>query len=756
MGIVATPHPVPIRRTFGPFELNTSTGELLKGGIRIRLPAQPLAILLLLLKTPGELVTREQLREQIWGEGTFVDFEHGLNAAMNKLRRALGDSAEHPRYIETIPGRGYRFVGTLESERVLPISRLPKSEAREERPPRRLSLGLWERLTWAAGAMICLAIGLRFRYPPAAPPDWTLTRITADTGLSGFPALSPDGKLIAYSSDRGPHGEQDLYVRQVAGGPPVRLTLDGAGNTAPDFSPDGARIVFQSNRNGGGIYEVPALGGKARLVTRGGLNPKYSPDGSQVAYWVGVAPINSAVPGSGTVWVVPVSGGAPRRIGAQFSAAREPIWLSDGSHLLFVGYTSPRAYESSAIDWWVAATDAETAVRTGVYEALVRAGLQPEASITRSAPRHVLMPSPGCWSAVANTVLFSFGEGDHKNLWEIGLSPRTGKVNGALKRLTLGAAKESYPSCTPAGKLAFTGVDTKTDIWSIAFDLDRGTSRGMLERVTMGPSSREHASLANNGRFLAFASNQSGRTNIWVRDLVTGEESALASSSLEQHYPVSNAAGDKIAFSAFEKDGRAVYVAAPGGVPERVCDGCLRATDWSRDGKTILVFAGDPYQIDVLDVASHQRTAILKHPNYNLLYGRFSPDGLWVSFTVRTQPDRARIAIARLDGPMPVPESAWTTIAEETPGDWADWSPDSKTVYFSSSRDGHSCFWGQRLDALSRRPAGEPFAALHLHGRLSYQAGAMRGGWSVGGGRIAMLLAEDTGNIWIMSRSQSQ
>lgn len=145
---------------------------------------------------------------------------------------------------------------------------------------------------------------------------------------------------MAYSSDGGLNGEQDLYVKQVAGGPPIRLTFDGGGNTAPDFSPDSARIVFQSKRNGGGIYEVPALGGKARLLARGGLNPKYSPDGSQVAYWLGTAAVNSAVPGSGAVWVVPVTGGAPRRIAATFSSARQPIWLPDGKHLLFLGYTS--------------------------------------------------------------------------------------------------------------------------------------------------------------------------------------------------------------------------------------------------------------------------------------------------------------------------------------------------------------------------------------------------------------------------------
>src|SRR5581483_11945445 len=97
------PSQLPPRVTFGPFELNASSGELRKEGFRVRLPAQPLAILVLLLRNPGELVTREQLREQIWGEGTFVDFEHGVNTAMNKLRRALGDSAEKPRYIETLP-----------------------------------------------------------------------------------------------------------------------------------------------------------------------------------------------------------------------------------------------------------------------------------------------------------------------------------------------------------------------------------------------------------------------------------------------------------------------------------------------------------------------------------------------------------------------------------------------------------------------------------------------------------------------------
>ena len=139
-------------------------------------------------------------------------------------------------------------------------------------------------------------------------------------------------------------------------------------------------------------------------------------------------------------------------------------------------------------------------------------------------------------------------------------------------------------------------------------------------------------------------------------------------------------------------------------------------------------FGGTPYQIDALDIASHQRTPILKHPTYNLLYGRLSPDNRWISFTARTQTNRAIIMIAPLDGTKAIPQSAWIKIAEEEPVHWADWSPDGKTLYFTSARDGHTCLWGQRLDAASHRPVGESFAVQHFHGRVSLSAGGMVSG----------------------------
>jgi len=170
-----------LRLAFGPFELNPSKGELRKRGVRVRLAGQPFEILLYLLNHhSGELVTREQLREHLWKDGTFVDFEGGLNAAIAKLRRALGDSAENPRYIETVPGQGYRFVGTLRKTAASPTSKhadppanlvvLATAPAAQQRPAEAPSRTRY----WGVGIPVCLAalaiVISAFLYSYVRPP----------------------------------------------------------------------------------------------------------------------------------------------------------------------------------------------------------------------------------------------------------------------------------------------------------------------------------------------------------------------------------------------------------------------------------------------------------------------------------------------------------------------------------------------------------------------------------------------------------
>ncbi len=732
---MATDYPS-ARKVFGHFELDAEAGELRKHGVRLRISGQPLQILQILIECPGKVVTREELRKQIWADGTLVDFEHGLNAAMNKLRRALSDSAENSRYIETVPGRGYRFIGTMASA----PTRAP--EAGRLDMPRRQSLRASWWLISGAACLAAFAAGWLF-HMPASTPQWKLVRLTSDDGYSGTPALSRDGKLLAYSSVSGLGDAQDLYLRHVGGGQPIRLTLDGTGNTMPDFSPDGSKIVFRSGRDGGGIYVISTFGGPARLLARAGFDPKYSPDGSQVAYWVGAQSVATSVPGSGAVWVVPAAGGVPRRVGAKLASARNPIWSPDGKYLLVVGYAAPTAFENAGIDWWVVAPDGHESVRTGAYRAL-RGAMMPITQ-TRLTPVPNI-PIPGCWLADGNQVVFSRSSGDVADLWQVAVSPRTGAVSGLLRRLTTGSGNEVDPTCAD-GNVVFTSIETRQDIWLLPLDLNRGMFRGGMERIGEDRAVHKNPSLSGDRRYLAYLSDLFGPGNIRMRELATGQETSVAPSPLVQGYPVSNASGSRVAFSAYEKDKRVVYVSALGGVPERVCEGCLRATDWSVDEKSILVFGGNPYGVDNLDLASHQRTQLLRHPTHHIIYARFSPDGRWVSFTIRTDQNRGRIAVAPLDGQKPVPQESWVQVAEVSPDDYAQWSPDGQSLYFTSDVDGYSCVWGRRLDPVSRRPTGDIFSVHHFHGLLSFE----HGGWSAKAGQIAVALVERTGNIWMMS-----
>src|SRR5215831_14185554 len=136
------------RYRFGPIDADPAAGEIYKFGVKVRVPKKPFQILLALLERPGEVVTRETLREQLWSDDTFVEFEHALNGAINRLRLSLGDDAANPRFIETVPGRGYRLIVPVEN-----------TAGRPElvQMPQRSSVPRWSRWVWLSAITVLAA-----------------------------------------------------------------------------------------------------------------------------------------------------------------------------------------------------------------------------------------------------------------------------------------------------------------------------------------------------------------------------------------------------------------------------------------------------------------------------------------------------------------------------------------------------------------------------------------------------------------------
>jgi len=163
---------------FGRFEANLETGELWRDGVPVPIQQQPFRLLQVLLERPGALVSRQQLVERVWPDGTFVSFERGLTSAMRKLREALGDRAGAPIYIETLQGRGYRFIGTLEPAGKKPAGHVPRA-----RPVAHLGI--------AAAIVLVTAVQVQ----PGSPVD-AATRLAAAEELSAFAcALKAEGRF---------------------------------------------------------------------------------------------------------------------------------------------------------------------------------------------------------------------------------------------------------------------------------------------------------------------------------------------------------------------------------------------------------------------------------------------------------------------------------------------------------------------------------------------------------------------------------
>jgi Tol biopolymer transport system component len=594
----------------------------------------------------------------------------------------------------------------------------------------------------AAGAIVLAAIAMLAWWVSARGrerPAPRLTRLTSDSGLTTDPALSPDGQLVAYASDRGGAGNLDIWRQQLASGESVRLTQDPADESDPAFSPDGARIAFRSEREGGGIYVVSSFGGEPRLVAKHGRRPRFSPDGNRIAYYV------VDLFSGGQVFVAPAAGGPPTPVQPGFASALYPLWSADGTNLLFLGAKEPKDIASSAFEWWLTPSGGGTAVKTSALDVLRRQG------IVNGTRRPTSVP-PTMW--LEDHVLFSGSTGDSTNVWRIPLSP-TGSA-GAAERISAGTTVETKPSAI-RGRVAFASLTSALNIWSLPI----GAGAGPAAPTQVTSSAFDgRTSISGDGRKLVFISRRLGNPDVWMKDLASGRETALTATPVPEEEAEITPDGERVFFISPEGARVVLYqIATTGGVPERLSDDFGRPWDWSPDGRRILYLIDEAHSklgrtgIGVFDVATRRARGYLEHPQYGLARVRFSPDGRWISFVARNAAG-THLVIAPFREDSPPRDEEWVSITAHQPivQDKPRWSADGRSLYYISEADGFQCIWTVRLDPKTKYPIGAPEGVYHSHSArrsLMYAGVPFFQELSLTADKLYFNVEETTGNIWM-------
>lgn len=357
---------------FGPFELDLRAGELRKEGRRIRLQEQPFQILRMLLESPGEVISREDIRKRLWPDNTVVEFDHSINAAVKRLRDALRDSADKPRYIETVARRGYRFIADIEpptdcpvmaelaaaeppptdptnerqAEAVLPPAdtTLPRSDAAPRRPRfnshhwipvgllAAVALVVWAGVVFNRRSARSAAVSLR----PLMRLDLDLGNVVPPDSDQGANAvLSPDGTRLVYVS------KSKLFLRRLDQAKAIELAETDKAQ-APFFSPDGRWLAFFA---GSKLRKIPTGGGHVTDLCdapRGaGGGASWGEDGHIV---LGVNFVLERIP---------ATGGAPTpltELGRGEIVHRWPQVLDGGKAVIFSAYSSMSGLEGASIE----------------------------------------------------------------------------------------------------------------------------------------------------------------------------------------------------------------------------------------------------------------------------------------------------------------------------------------------------------------------------------------------------------------------
>ena len=604
----------------------------------------------------------------------------------------------------------------------------------------RVQRGRWLPIASAAVVAAALSglVAWSFRSPVPASELWRITRVTADPGASLFPAISRDGKLVTYVSDRAGIDTMDLWVQQIDGGDPVQLTRGLGACRDPSISPDGSKIAVHCGAESGGIYVVPTLGGLPRSVGEGEW-PRFSPDGSKISY------VTANATTAPSIWIAPAGGGNATEIkpGKGFNSA--PVWRPDGKGLFIVGFGDAQD-GANQFDWYFVPADGAAITPTRAVERL----------------RGVADFGPGRNLSVTRSgVLFSHGSLESSNIYRMPFDSSFQKVSGDPVPIIVGAGLNFSPAASEDGRrITFAvGNNLSNNIWRASVDPKTGKVAGEPVRITSGVDPSLVPSPSRDGNRLAYLGGSRKFPEVRIRDLVSGHDQRLAEAKVWSFLVLSDD-GSTVAFSSDQRIGSAIYsVPSAGGVPKKLCGACGRPVQWLPDRTKLLIDNAGPNQreIQILDVATGQTKTLLRHPESQLTMPRVSPDGRVLSFTM-LRPGRARrIYLAPFNG-EPVPEQEWSVVIDGTDFDRQPaWASAGNMIYFLSDRDGARCIWAQRVDTATRRPIDAPFAAHHMHQfRYNLNDVDVAGvGLSLAHGQMFYASFELQSNIWLAERREA-
>lgn len=656
------------RVAFGIYEADLQTGELWKAGRKVKLQSQPFKILTLLLEKAGEVVTREELQLAVWGRNTVVDFDHSLGTAVNKIRDALGDTADNPVFIETLAKRGYRFIAPVavlnESSTPTAGSAVdalfpktpPATEAESDSSSTRAEqvassrLVTWERLAIAFVIAASAAVsGFYYgsRHTRSFPRIDQLTRTgriaPGVEAMESLPASATDGLRI--------------YVPVIAGGTSVLAQVDvhtGMVQNLPvpseipspmlgDLSPDGTTLLLRSHLSPESeqpLWTVPTGGGSAlRIANVVAHDATWMPDGKSILYAAGNQLIINRL-----------------RDGASSSFAKLPgrafwlRWSPDGELLRFT-LLDPIAH---TMGLWEATRDGKT------VRPILKGWTTPSSECC------------GIWTGDGKYFVFQSNHGGGSDLWSL-----DGKSISEPGRVTNGPLSFTGPVTSRIGhRIYFLGLETQSLLER--YDAAR-------REFVPDPGFLAEANRLEYSRDRQWVTWTDGQGRQWRGKADGSEIIQLTPDSLQVFLGHWSPDGKKIALMAREagKAWQLYTISADGGVPERLLDESRNAGDpsWSPDGQQIVfgrvtdIMGGEdgPRALQILDLRTKIKSTI---PGSDGLFSpRWSPDGRYIA---AISLDQRKLLL------FDTYTRAWKTIAETTVADPV-WSADSKAIFFHAS-----------------------------------------------------------------------